>query len=63
MICGVSFIVLESPVWHVCYVLMLLQPYINKSFNDGIVLTTVNHCRDDVGIRGICAWAEHGWLG
>lgn len=39
IICGVSFIGLESPVWHMCSVLMLLQPYINKSFNDGIVLS------------------------
>lgn len=32
MICGVSFLGLEIPVWHVSYVFMLLQPHINKSW-------------------------------
>lgn len=52
MICGVSFVGLESPVWHASYVFMLLPPHVNKSFNDDIVWLV---CRPPTGweIQGI----------
>lgn len=48
MICGVSFVGLESPVWHASCVFMLLPPYVNKSFNDDIVWSV---CRPPTGRR------------
>lgn len=46
MIRGVSFVGLESPVWHASYVFMLLPPNVNKSFSDDIVWPV---CRPPTG--------------
>lgn len=46
MISGVSFVGLESPVWHASSLFMLLPPYVNKSFHDDIVCSV---CRPPTG--------------